>query len=262
MSDPKILVLDIETAPVTAYVWSLWDQNVGLNQIKSDWHILAWAAKWYGDAPSKTAYMDNRNSEDISDDSLLVMGLAALIEQADILITQNGDKFDLKKINARAAIHGFPPIKVCKSVDTLKESRKVFSFTSHKLEYMTEKLNTKYKKLKHEKYPGFELWKAILNGDKKAWKEMRKYCIHDVLATEELYKNIQGWIKTQNLATYHNDLTLRCHCGSKNVKPKEIRRIASGHFQGYKCHDCGKRLQGKTNLLSTEKKKSLLKGDR
>ncbi len=30
----KILVLDIETAPIVAHVWGLFDQNIGLNQIK------------------------------------------------------------------------------------------------------------------------------------------------------------------------------------------------------------------------------------
>lgn len=260
--NPKILVLDIETAPITSYTWGLYDQNIGLNQIKNDWYILAWAAKWYGESASKTAYMDNRNSSEPDNDSLLVMGLAALIEQADILITQNGDKFDIKKINARAAIHGLPPIKVCKSTDTLKESRKVFSFTSHKLEYMTEKLNKKYKKLKHEKYPGFELWKAILEGDKQAWVEMKKYCIHDVLATEELYKNIQGWIKTQNLSTYFDEAKVRCRCGSSNIYKKGFVYTEVGKFQGYKCLDCGKRPKGRINLFSKEKKNSLLKEGR
>lgn len=259
MAKPKILVWDLETAPITAQVWGLYDQNIGLNQIKSDWHLLAAAAKWYGDPASKTMYKDNSNSKDITDDKELVEWIAKLINQADIIITQNGDKFDVKKLNARAAIHGLDPIKVCKSTDTLKESRKVFSFTSHKLEYMTEKLNTKYKKLKHEEYPGFELWRAILNGDKRAWKVMKKYCIHDVLATEELYTKIQGWIKTQNMACYFDDIQVRCVCGSTNLIKDGMAYTNAGKFQGYLCKDCNKRPKGKINLLSTEKKKHLLK---
>ena len=259
MNKPKVLVFDIETSPITSYTWGLYDQNIGLNQIKSDWYILAWSAKWYGEPISKTVYMDNRNASQPDDDRTLVVALAALLEQADIVITQNGDKFDIKKLNARAAIHGLPPIKACKSTDTLKESRKVFAFTSHKLEYMTEKLNKKYKKLKHVKYPGFELWKAILNGDKQAWVEMKKYCIRDVLATEELYKNIQGWIKTQNMACYTDDAKVRCRCGSINIYKKGFVYTDTGKFQGYRCKDCGKRPKSRINLFSAEKKKSLLK---
>ena len=43
---PKIGLIDIETAPIEAHVWGLWDQNVGLNQIKTDWAALSIAAKW------------------------------------------------------------------------------------------------------------------------------------------------------------------------------------------------------------------------
>lgn len=256
---PRILTYDIETSPITAYTWGLYDQNLGLNQIQYDWCVLAWAAKWYDDPAEKAMYMDNSKAKDVRNDKALIQGLWNLLDQADIVIAQNGDKFDIKKFNARAIIHGLPPISPLKSIDTLKESRKVFGFTSHSLEYMSGVLNTKYKKLKHDHYPGFELWRAVLQGDKRAWAEMKTYCIHDVLATEELYRKIQGWIKTQNLATYYDDLKLRCHCGSTNLQTKEIRRLASGHFQGYKCRDCGKRLQGKTNLLSLPKRKSLLK---
>lgn len=43
---PRVLLIDIETAPVMAYVWSLWKQNVGLNQIAREWNILSFCAKW------------------------------------------------------------------------------------------------------------------------------------------------------------------------------------------------------------------------
>lgn len=259
MSLPKILVFDIETAPITAYTWGMYDQNIGLNQIKSDWHLLSWAAKWYGEPANKVIYMDNSKAKDIKNDKALIKGLWKLLDEADIVIAQNGDKFDIKKFNARAAIHGLLPPSHYRSTDTLKESRKVFSFTSHSLEFMSDKLNTKYKKLKHAKYPGFELWKAILEGDQKAWKEMEVYCIHDVLATEELYGKIQAWIKTQNLATFFDDADVRCRCGSTNIIKKGFVYTDAGKFQGYKCRDCGKRPKGRANLLSMIKKKRLLK---
>jgi len=36
---PKILLFDIETAPILAYTWDIWDQNIALNQIKQDWFV-------------------------------------------------------------------------------------------------------------------------------------------------------------------------------------------------------------------------------
>lgn len=256
---PRILVWDLETAPIQAYVWGLYDQNVGLNQIKSDWHLLSWAAKWLGDPASKTMYMDNSKAKDVKDDKDLVNGIANLLNEADAIITQNGDAFDVKKLNARAIINGLPPIKPVRSTDILKEGRKVFKFTSHKLEYVTNMLNKKYKKLKHSKYPGFELWSAILAGDKKAWAEMKKYCIHDVLSTEEAYLNIQGWIKTQNMASYLDSVTMRCQCGSDDLQARGYAHTDKAKFQVYRCNTCGKWPRGTVNLLSADKKKSLLK---
>ncbi len=259
MSTPRILVFDVETAPITAYTWGLFDQNVGLNQIKTDWHLLSWAAKWYGEPESKVMYMDNSKAKDITDDKELVEGLSKLLNETDIIITQNGEEFDIKKLNARAVINGLPPIKPCKSTDILKESRKVFKFTSHKLEYMTDQLNTKYKKLKHEKYPGFELWSAILAGDKNAWKEMKTYCVHDVLATEEAYTVIRGWIKTQNLACYIDDAVTRCKCGSDKLEKRGYACTEAGKYQIFRCKECGKWPRSPVNLLSADKKKSLLR---
>ena len=54
--DLKILVLDIETAPILGYVWQLFDQSVALNQIYKDTHILSWSAKWFESEDKKTIY--------------------------------------------------------------------------------------------------------------------------------------------------------------------------------------------------------------
>lgn len=257
MSEPKILTLDIETAPITAYTWGLFKQDIGLNQIKTDWHLLAFAAKWVG--AKKTIYLDNRHNKDITDDKRLLIALSGLLSEADIVVTQNGDAFDLKKINARAVINGLRPIKPVASTDILKEGRKVFSFTSHKLEYVADKINTKYKKLKHAKYPGFELWSAILKGDQKAWKEMEVYTIHDVLSTEEIYLKIQGWIQTQAISSFYDDSKIRCRCGSNKLIKKGFAYTPAGKYQIYNCQTCGKWPRSPINLLSKEKRQNTLR---
>lgn len=259
MSKPKIFIFDIETAPIEAYVWGIHDQRIALNQIKKDWSFIAWAGKWLGDPVEKTVYYDNRHCKDPRDDKKLVKKLWKYLDEADIVITQNGDKFDIKKFNARAAIHGLESPSFFRSTDVMKESKNVFGFTSQSLEYTSDVLNTKYKKLKHNKYPGMELWKEVLNKNQDAWKEMEKYTIHDVLSTEEKYQKIYGWIKTHNMASYYDDADLRCLCGSKNLYKKGFIFTDAGKFQGYKCRDCGKRPRGRINLLSTDKKRSMVK---
>lgn len=58
MSKPKVLILDIETSPLEVYTWGIWEQNISLNQIKKDWNIIAWCAKWLGEPHTNTIYSD------------------------------------------------------------------------------------------------------------------------------------------------------------------------------------------------------------
>ena len=43
---PKILVFDIETAPMTAFVWRRYKETVTLEQTISESFMLCWSAKW------------------------------------------------------------------------------------------------------------------------------------------------------------------------------------------------------------------------
>lgn len=250
----KILVLDIETSPIIAHVWGLWDNNVSLNQIVADWHVLSWSAKWLG--AKEVFYDDQRNEKNIADDKRLLKGIWKLLDEADIIIAQNGRKFDVKKLNARFILNGMKPPSSYKIIDTLEIARRRFGFTSNKLEYMSDKLCTKYKKLKHKKFPGHEMWTECLKGNKKAWKAMEKYNKYDVLSLEELYTKLAPWDST-NLSAYTDDGKHVCSCGSTKATKNGIKRLDSGHFRRYLC-ECGKEYRGKENLLNKEQRKNLL----
>lgn len=252
---PKVLIFDIETSPLLSYTWGLWDQNVSLNQIHSEWAVLSWSAKWLGD--SKVMYADQRNAKDMEDDKELLKGIWKLLDEADIVITQNGKKFDQKKLQARFILNGFQPTSSYKHIDTLQLAKKHFAFTSNKLEYMTKKLCTKYTKLSHKKFPGFELWKECLAGNIEAWKEMEKYNKHDVLSLEELYEKLIAWDSTVNFNLYTNSEDIVCKCGSSEFQNYGYTYTASSKFQRYKCKKCGAETRGRKNLFSKGKKDSL-----
>lgn len=254
---PKVLIYDIETAPILGYVWSLWDQNVGLNQIESDWYVLSWSAKWLDDPASKVMYKDQRSKSNIEDDMDLLKGIWKLLDEADIVITQNGKKFDQKKLNARFILNGFQPPSSYKHIDTKQIASKHFGFTSKRLEYMSEKLCTKYKKQKHGKFPGFEMWKECLAGNIEAWKEMEKYNKYDVLALEELYKKMIPWDNSINFNLYHDKTDIVCKCGSNKFTKNGFYYTSSSKFQKYKCKSCGAETRDKTNLFTKEKRQSL-----
>lgn len=256
----KVLLLDIETAPVLGYVWGLWDQNIGLNQIKSDWHLLSWSAKWLDS--SKVMYMDQRREKNVENDKRILQGIWSLLDEADVIVTQNGKDFDAKKLNARFIMNGMKPPSSYKHIDTLKIAKKHFGFTSNKLEYMTDKLCTKYKKLKHTKYPGFEMWKECLAGNLDAWREMEKYNKYDVLSLEELYKKLIPWDNGVNFNLYSDDTGVVCKCGSTSLKRYGYAFTATGKFQRYVCKTCGTETRDRKNLFSDEKKQSLKVGAR
>lgn len=254
---PRVLLLDIETAPILGYVWSLWDQNVGLNQIKQDWFILSWAAKWLDE--KLMMYKDQRGARNIENDRRILKPLWKLLDQADIIITQNGISFDAKKINARFILNGMKPPSSYKHIDTRILAKRHFAFTSTKLEYMTDKLCVKYKKLKHAKFSGFELWKACLAGNLAAWREMEKYNKHDVLSLEELYHKLSPWDTSVNFNVYHDREDHVCQCGHPALKRRGFKYTGTGKFQQFRCKSCGAWTASRTNLLTPEKRKSLHK---
>ncbi len=190
MLQSKVLILDIETSPLLAYIWELGEQRVNLNQIKTDWYIMAWSAKWLNE--EGVIYYDLRTHK-VGDDKAILKPLWDLLNQADIVITQNGQHFDSRKINARFIFHGMNPPKPYQHIDTYRLIKKVAAFTSSKLEYLTEKLCKTHKKITHGKFGGLSLWIECLKGNVDAWEEMKRYNIKDTLSTEELYLRVKAW---------------------------------------------------------------------
>lgn len=238
MSKANVLVLDIETSPMLAYVWGLRDQNISLNHIKEDWQVLAWGAKWL-DNPD-IMYDDKRNDKN---DTRILKKIWDLLNQADIVVTQNGKKFDSRKLNARFIQIGLTPPTPYKHHDTYLIVKQAADFTSNRLEYLTEKLNHKYKKSNHSNFPGMELWKECLAGNKKAWDEMKKYNIYDVLSTEELYKTIRPW-SPKSAASVFRSLGKCTMCGSSKLEKRGVEILKTITYQRLHCKDCGRWLRG------------------
>jgi DNA polymerase elongation subunit (family B) len=259
LKGPKVLLFDIETAPMLGYVWSLWENNVSLDQLYKDWHVLSWSAKWLDDPPSKIMYRDQRNAKKIEDDKDLLKSIWKLLDEADIVITQNGKSFDHKKLNARFILQGMQPPSSYRHIDTMLIAKKHFAFTSNKLEYMSNNLCT-IKKLKSKKFPGFTLWLECLAGNRKAWKEMERYNKYDVLSLEELYYKLIPWDSSINFNVYHDTTELVCSCGSKHFHSNGYYYTATGKFQRLRCTKCGSEIRGRENLFSKDKRKSLKSG--
>lgn len=256
---PKILIIDIETAPIEALVWRLFDVNISLDQITKEWSVLSFAAKWLGS--KRIIYSDTSGSgaSKIREDKELLKQIWKLLDEADWVVAQNGTSFDVKKINARLIEHGFGPYSPIRVIDTLSAAKRHFGFTSNKLAWMTEHL-TDHPKSKHKEFPGFELWVECLKDNAKAWREMKKYNIQDILGTEKLYLRLRSWIAQHpNIGTYMAAGIHVCpKCGSKEVQKRGEQVTQAGRYQRYQCNDCGGWSRGRDMLLSLAKRRKIL----
>lgn len=253
---PKILFVDIETSPLLVYTFGVNDQYVSTDQIYQDWNILSYCAKWGHE--NKVIYRDLSSTRDKTNDKALVKDLWKLLNEADVVIGQNLDRFDKKKINARIIFHGMQPPSFYKTIDTLKINRKNFGFTSNKLAYVTEFLDTKRKKLKHKKFPGLDLWKECLKNNPEAWEEMQEYNINDVLSLEDLYRKVAPWDSSVNFGVYRPGNVTQCDaCGSVNIIRKGHYYTSVGKYQKWRCKDCGHETYEGKNLAANGQHKGV-----
>lgn len=252
---PRILFIDIETAPKVTYVWRVWKVNVGINQMIEDQCLLSYAAKWLEE--KEVIYSDSSERHNIRDDRQLVREIHALLDEADIVVVQNGKAFDLPTIKTRMIEMGMQPFSQVKVVDTLLEARKQFNFTFNHLEYLAKRLNCKHQKLKHEKFPGFELWVECLHRNLEAWAEMKKYNIYDVLALEEVYLKMRPWIVGHpNVGVYlDNDDPVCPRCGGVHLQKRGFYRTQFNVYQQYQCKTCGGYPRGRQVLNPTKHRK-------
>lgn len=257
MAGPKVLIVDIETWPILAEAWDIWDQNIGLNQIVRDWSILAWAAKWRGQ--KKVYYRDTGNQRDLYNDKQILKPLWKLMDEADIIVGQNSDRFDVPRIFSRFMFHKIKNRRLpeFEKQDTRKMARK-FHLTSYRLEYMAKYFGLKNQKLTKRQFVGHELWRECAKRNPKAWAEMRKYNPQDILTTEELFEVLLPHDKKVNYSVFDPN-NERCSCGSFVLVKWGVRPTKAGIYQRYVCKTCGKYHYGKTNLLSKTKKRDLLK---
>ena len=249
---PKILFYDIETAPIKAHLWSMWQQGVGLNQIETDWHMLSFCCKWAHS--DEVFYYDQRHAKDIEDDYELVLKLWHFLNEADVAVGHNSKKFDTKRANARFILNGLPKPSSFRQVDTLEIAKRQFGFLSNKLEYLTDNLCVTTKKSKHEKFPGHTLWVECMKGNLEAWDEMEAYNRADVLSLEELYHILSSWDNTLiNFDTYVDEVL-----DMSEWEKDGFHYTNLGKYQRYRNKRTGQQKRSRINLLTKEKRDSLL----
>lgn len=241
---PKILTLDIETAPALAAVFGLFRQNISLPMLRESHRVLSIAAKWH-DSKKVMFYSEFHDGADA-----MIQAAWDLLNEADIVVHYNGTSFDIPHLKREFWMAGLSAPAPFQEVDLLKVIRKEFRFLSNKLDHVVNERGIG-KKVKHA---GAELWIRCLLGEEKAWSEMRRYNKHDVVITELLYDDLGSWITGHPHMGHFapDDGQDRCQrCGSTDLRREGYAYTQSRKYQRYQCRGCDKWNRSKTCIPGT-----------
>lgn len=256
---PKILIIDIETAPAIAAAFGR--HKVFLTQdhiISEGGVILCFGYKWLGDTEVTIRGLEGQSLLDCNDEQLVV-DIWDLFEQADAIVAHNSKGFDFPMIQARVLYHNLPPLPHVKVIDTLLMAKKNFRLPNNKLDSICAFLGLDRKK----NAGGIETWLQYMMGNGKAIDHMHDYCAMDVELLEKVYLRLRSFGHTGsefNAAHYYDGSTVRCHvCGSDNVE-RTGRDVftAISKFEEVRCNSCGAVARTRQAVNSREERAAIV----
>ncbi len=231
---PRVLVIDIETLPLVGYAFNPWQTNITLMHLIKDFCILSYSAKWLGDNKVLSDVLTPKEAL-ARNDWRILQEVWKLMELAQVVITHNGKRFDMRKLNARFWKNKMTRPSSYKMVDTLVEAKKIFGLTYNSVAAIAkfigaeEKLDT-----------AFPLWIACDLGDAESLQYMREYNEQDVETQEEIYMEMRGWMEGHpDLRVYskHEDVCPVCLQGNYEEIGTYVAKKKS--YPEYRCSDCG-----------------------
>lgn len=252
---PKVLVFDIETSPLKAFVFqkSVWKANITDEQVISEWFALCWSAKWLFDDQIMSDRLTGKEAIN-EDDKRITKSLWKLLNECDIAIAHNGDSFDIPNMNTRFIINGFLPPSPYQTIDTKAVAKKQFGFTHNTLDALAKLFG-----IGEKKKTDFDLWVKCTEGDDTSLKYMEEYNKGDVNLLEDVYLKLRPWIKGHpNLGLFvESDQPVCPNCGSENIEwTGKFYFTQTGKYETYRC-TCGAFGRSRTNVYDKEIRKEL-----
>jgi len=228
----KTIFLDIETAPMKSFHWKRWKENIGQNQVLSESFIIAFSYQFLGE---EERYFLTTSPSDVlaENDSDLVHSLYDILNDADIIIGHNINKFDIPFINSRMAYYNIQPPTHYRTIDTYRVLKQNFRLSSYKLGDVAEYFKLGCEKTKVD----FTLWRSVMEGDLKAIYNMGKYCSQDVYVLYKLYKKIQPFISNSPVLFTGSQTCPKCGSTNIDIEAKGYN-TKSYKYDLYRCKDC------------------------
>lgn len=236
----KYLYWDLETSFMQGYFFDIWQVNIPMSQVTKQSHLLS--ASWAMNDDEPVGIRLTPEDVKTGNDLEVVVKLIEAINSCDVVVTFNGKKFDVKKLNTRALYWGLPPVVIPRHIDLMQDAKRLFKFPSNSMQNISQYLGEDGK----ISTGGSRLWQRCAEFENyevcnAALQEMLDYNLQDINATRDLHKRFMGWSKnTPNIGTItkqvqgkdlKEDTNLLCiHCGSSDVSKIMIDGVAK---QGY-----------------------------
>lgn len=251
----KILLFDLETSPIVARVWSLWQNGINIDDIIEDWTLLSFSAKWLFNETVISHVLTEKELLE-RDDSRIVKELWKLMDEADILIAHNAQRFDVRKANSKFLKYELNLPSPFQVIDTLQHVKKRINLTSNKLDYIARYLGIEGKMITPS-----GMWRKVMEGDYSMLLEMQKYCDQDVLCLEQVYLKLRPYIQPHpNVGLHIVDNVHSCpSCGSHDLNwdSGKVYTTNANQYHAFRCNSCGSLGRSRTPVLKAKDKSNL-----
>lgn len=252
----KILALDFETSYNLALTWGLYDGFIPHENVLKERGILMGSYTYLNPLDKTHSKIRNISLLNSTDEDDMINKLYLIMLDADIIVTHNGDKFDLRRFNTELIKHNFDPLPKIKTIDTLKIARKNFNFNSNKLADLARTLG-----LGEKGDVPKSVWIVLGNPNsserdkRQALKLMRDYCNQDVVLLAKLYFALRRFDPSHpsfNLVADASDACPRCTSqGTLETNPAWVYHSATRTYPRFKCTNCGGWTKGVKSVEST-----------
>ena len=215
----KVLIYDIETSYNIGKFWRAgYNLNINPGDIIHERAIICISYKWLGEEQVYSLTWDKNQC-----DKFLLEQFIPILDEADMIVAHNGDRYDLKFIKTRALKHNLKMLINYKQFDTLKVAKAKFMFNSNKLDYISKFLGAEGKISTEMK-----LWDdIILRKCPKAMIEMLTYCEEDVRQLEIVYNALVSWENPKFHIGVMNGGTKQTSPITGNVNIEQVKQMVT-----------------------------------
>ncbi len=237
---PRILTIDLERVPGQALMEffeptdikriNYWPPEKWLSLPRT----VCFTAKWLDKArPEFVAEWQHPD-----DPTWVARRSHELIDAADLVITYNGNRSDLKWLRTAWTEQGMAEPRPFKSVDLFKLQAR-WAFERRSLGYLLDRLSMASKQGRYNSAEAF----AACAGKRDAQKALRAYNVADVEITEALYLRVRHLLPSVNVGAFYADANEvnRCpYCGEEGTLKASGWYTANVYRYGLRtCSSCG-----------------------